>query len=487
MKKWNHLISLFLLIYTYSLPAQEQLFYKTISMTNVNLRDSAVILARIDAFIPIAGDVVLRFDGVCYSSPGDRIVLAASGGPFWQSNWGNVSVETTNENIGKSFSHTWSLNFYDADAGKVHSFYALGQNWVNQNGSGHAGIYGILTAEFLPYSGTAHNYTSSNTFNGDISNPTVAVTTTGFSQSAGKFLVRFDGWCMTSPGDRVILAASNTGNWLPDAGNVSVEAISGAIDVNAFSHTREYDIASTGSLPFNGIVQRYEETDGNGMAWVYGNLYAEFYPNSGNTKLAFQNIAQPNVDLNDHFVTLSTVTLDPTGPGVVQVDFDGELISDAGDFIELGASNTTDLPLNDGNILLQANDNDVNRNSFAHSRVYQVDAGHYTFYALGKSFSGNPGSGIATIYGELTARYFPDQTTAVHDVVASAGELKVFPNPTTGLITVSTSPGMFGDKTIRLLDETGCLLSTYKSGDAKDLSIDLSSMPDGVYFVASEN
>ncbi len=479
--------ALLFFLFSFTLTAQELLFEQPISMTNVNLRDSIVTLARIDAFIPVAGNVVLRFDGVCYSSPGDQIILAANNAAFWQVDYGNVSVETADENIGKSFSHTHTLYYYEADAGKTHSFYAVARNWVKQNGSGYAGIYGLLSAEFLPYTGTAFVTSIGNTFNGDVTNPTVAATASVYASAEGKVIVRFDGWCMSDIGDRIVLAASNTTNWFPDDGNVSVEATSASIDVNAFSHTREYEVSEVGNQPFYGVVQNYGETDGNGMVWVYSNLNAEFYANSGSTLVAFQGFSQPGVDLNDHFVILTSVSLDAPGPGKVLVDLDGDMTSDPGDFIELGASDGLTLPENDGNVTLQAVDDDLNRNCFAHSRVYSVNAGHHTFYALGKSFSNNPGSGIANIYGELLARYFPDQSTAVHDVATSTDELKVFPDPTTGPITVSGMSDAFGDKTIRLLDETGCLLSTYEIDDETDLTIDLSSLPDGMYLLASGN
>jgi len=59
---------------------------------------------------------------------------------------------------------------------------------------------------------------------------------------SGKVIVRFDGNCISDVGDRIVLAASNTSNWSPNDGNVSVEAVNSDINGNSFSHSRVYSV-----------------------------------------------------------------------------------------------------------------------------------------------------------------------------------------------------------------------------------------------------
>ena len=94
---------------------------------------------------------------------------------------------------------------------------------------------------------------------------------------SGKVIVSFDGMCFSSPGDRIILAASNTPSWGANDGNVAVEAFDNDINTNPFSHTRVYDI-SPGSNTFYAVGQNYIETDGTGIASVYGSFTLIFFP-----------------------------------------------------------------------------------------------------------------------------------------------------------------------------------------------------------------
>ncbi|NSW95224.1 MAG: hypothetical protein HPY62_11010, partial [Bacteroidales bacterium] len=87
----------------------------------------------------------------------------------------------------------------------------------------------------------------------------------------------FDGKCLSSPGDAIILAASNSTSWGMNDGNVYLEAIDSDIDRNSFSHTRVYSIGA-GSTTLRAVGQNWVETDGDGIASVYGSLTVVFFP-----------------------------------------------------------------------------------------------------------------------------------------------------------------------------------------------------------------
>lgn len=228
--------------------------------------------------------------------------------------------------------------------------------------------------------------------------------------TAGKAIVHFDGVCISDPGDRIVLAASNTTSYGINDGNIGVEAIDADVNRNPFSHTRVYDV-SAGSHTFYAIGHNYVETDGSGIASIYGRLTVKFVPTS-NFLVGFTGISQTSVNLSSS-TALGQVTISPASSGKVIVSFDGSCISDAGDRIVLAASNTTSWGSNDGNIGVEAFDNDVNSNSFSHTRVYDVNAGSHTFYALGQNYVETDGSGIASIYGSLTVQFIPTGNSLV--------------------------------------------------------------------------
>ncbi len=482
MKHLSFLSIAAFILFPMLLTAQGFVKYKTVSYSNIYLRDSTHVLARIDANIPSPGKVLVHFDGEAYPDVGDRIIVAANNEAGWSVNDGNVGIESSNAEVGKSFSHSRGYAYSLTETG-MKSFYAVAQNYAGKDGSGIGSVYGTLTVEFFPDNGLSTIAVGSIQFNGDITNTTVLSQQTITALSAGKMIVRSDGEIYSDFGDLDVLAASNTTSWLPNDGNVSVEAGPSGYHLNSFSHTREYNVSASGDYTYYALAQNYGETDGNGTAGIYANMEVEFYPNSGQTLVAFQGFSKPSLDLNDHFVQLTSVSINAPGPGLVMVDLDGDMTSDPGDRIELGASDQMTLQVNDGNVTLEAIDTDLNRNCFVHTRVYTVNAGQHTFYALGRTDSSTPGSGIANIYGELMVKYFPDVNTAVSEVTDVKNEFDVYPDPTQDKINITFKEGIPYDRQVRLFDMNGHELRVNLQSESDDVRMDLSSLAPGIYFV----
>jgi hypothetical protein len=244
-----------------------------IEETNIDL-NSLTVLGEISMNPSVTGKVIVRFDGHCYATPGDRIVLAASDAPSWTSNDGNVNMEATDGDVNhRTFSHT---RVYDVAAGSQ-KFYAVAQNYVETDGDGIASIYGTLTIEFVPAGDKIVGFTGIAESGIDVSNVTPFADITIEPPVDGRVIVTFDGMCLSSAGDRIVLAASDNVSWSTDDGNVSVEAIDADLNRNGFSHTRSYDVAA-GTHTFYAVVQNYVEKDGDGIASVYGSLTVKFVP-----------------------------------------------------------------------------------------------------------------------------------------------------------------------------------------------------------------
>jgi ribosomal protein L31 len=276
MKTKHLLLSFFILSFLPAvLSANHIVKHLAIEVTSIDLSSSTVV-GEVTIDPAETGKVIVRFDGQCWSSPGDAIVLAASNTPSWSVNEGNVSVEAVDGDMNTiPFSHT---RVYNVSAGS-HTFYAVAHNYVETDGDGIASIYGNLTVEFVPTGDHLVGFKGIAESGIDVSNSIVFGEITIEPEAAGKVIVNFDGLCLSSPGDRIVLAASDNTSWTPGAGNIGVEAIDADLNTNCFSHTMVYDVAS-GAHTFYAVVQNYVETNGDGMASVYGSLTVKFVPES---------------------------------------------------------------------------------------------------------------------------------------------------------------------------------------------------------------
>jgi len=482
MKKNYALLAFTLILAASSLQAQNNIFSQSIHQVNVNLRGAVKTLGQLTVTLPADGYVVVHFDGECYASIGDLIVVAASSYEGWNTNDGNVSIENSKVGFGRPFSHT---RVYDITAGS-HTFYAVGQNYVELDGSGSATIYGTLTVEYFPNTSPAIVKSNGFTFNGDVTDITAVGQQTIHATGPGKILVRFDGWITSSPADRIVLAASNSKSWGFDDGAVAVEAVNaGDVDENSFSHTRSYSVNSAGDYTYFAVAQVYGKAGGNGQVWIYGNLLVEFYPTSGSEKVFFSGFSHTAIDLNGEPTALTTITYDAPEAGKVLAVLDGYFTADPGYDVVLAASNDGNWSEDEGSLKLQALDLDQNRYSFSHSRLYNVGPGSHTFYAVGEIFGGSGGK-TADLFGHLIVKYIPFSTTAVEDVADTKNEFEIFPNPAKEKIHLAFKNPDGAEKQIQLLNIQGQRLSTYQKNMTADVELDVSAIPTGIYWINIE-
>ncbi len=387
--------------------AQANVWHQRISRSSVDLSGGPVVLGQVTTELPNSGLVIVQFDGYGCLSVGDRITLAASDTTNWGVNDGNVGIEAYNADQNcRPFSHTRS---YRVSAG-THTFYAVGQNYVETDGSGIASIRANLTVKFYPDTG-------SDAFADHIGFSQVGIDFSGDDVNlgeisiaapvAGRVVVRFDGKAVSSPGDRIVLAANDVPVWEPDNGNTTLEAFDSDLNRTSFSHTRVFDI-DAGEHTFYAAGQNYVEKDGTGIASVYGSLTVEFFPDAANEpSVEHVDINKTSIDLRGADVVLAQIDFDASTPGDVVLRFDGVSIADVGDRILLAANDAPVWEANDGNVPAEAVDSDVNRTPFSHSRVYSVEAGNHSFYAVGENYVEQDGSGVASTYGRLTLQFFP--------------------------------------------------------------------------------
>ncbi len=447
-----------------------------IQKTHIDL-SSATVLEQLTINPTRTGKVIVRFDGQCISDPGDRIVLAASNTPNWGTNDGCVTVEAVDNDVNRnSFSHT---RVYDVTPGN-HTFYAVAHNYVETAGSGTASIYGSLTVEFIPESEYVVGFEGIQKTQVDLNTSTVLKTVDITTATEGTAIVHFDGMCISDPGDRIVLAASNTTNWTPNDGCVDVEAVDNDINTHPFSHTRVYDIPA-GNHTFYAIGHNYVEIAGNGIASIYGSLTVEFIPRHHGI-VGFIGVSKINVNLRGPVAVLGQININPTTAGTAVVHFDGRCISDPGDRIILAASNTTDYEVNDGHSSVEALNNNINHNSFSHTRVYNVTAGSHTFYALGHNYVETDGSGIASVYGSLTVKFFPESQVFVAEFDETT--VYIYPNPANNKLFIEST--IYQDTKADIVDMKGQVLKSIVLSDTKT-QINIADLAIGMYFVRLTN
>jgi len=251
--------------------------------------------------------------------------------------------------------------------------------------------------------------------------------------ASGKVIVHFDGVCLSTAGDRIILAASNTVNWSANDGNVGVEAYDADQNSNSFSHTRVYDVTA-GSQTFYAVAHNFVETDGNGMASIYGNLSVEFVPSSDGIVM-HDGITSGSINLTNETI-VSQLTIAPTVDGKVIVRFDGVCGTlSGGGFIVLAASDNGSWGVNDGNVAIESLDFDIRFISFSHTRVYDIAAGSHTYYAVAQNYDATAGT-TGAIYGSLTVQFIPDEGVIVAQTGVSSSNTNVASTTTLGQVSI---------------------------------------------------
>ncbi|MBC7776849.1 MAG: T9SS type A sorting domain-containing protein [Phycisphaerae bacterium] len=467
----------------------QKVAHTSINKTNINLRGNPVILGQVTLNTATAGKVILRFDGQCLSSVGDRIVLAASQTTNWGTNDGCVELEAASADISSNpFSHTRS---YDVPAGE-HTFYAVAQNFYELIGSGKASIYGSLTAEWFPeIPGKAFARHQGFTFENILVEgaPRTFGSLTIDAPESGKVLVRFDGKCVSNYGDLIFFAASNTPTWGNFDGSSSNEVISNDLNHFSFAHIRTYDVEA-GSHTFYAVVENFYEVYGNGFASIYGSLTIEFFPDTDGAAFAFQPInTQFGITVEGPPVPVGTINMNAPTAGKVAVNFAGTCIASNGDQVRLAASDHPNWSANDGCIQYEPYSSDHNRTSFSHTMVYDVAPGDHTFYAVIQNYEEYEGSGLAVVYASLTTRFFPNNSSAAQEPEAFRN-IKISPNPASEFVHIEY-PDLTQERfSMTLCDGNGRILKRFEKSEhdfSEQVQWELNDLPQGVYFIKLTN
>ena len=459
----------------------QKVFHARIDKTDLALRGAPVVLGQVNIVAPTAGKVVVRFDGDCISSVGDRIFLAASNTAFWGGADDCIQVKSISTDLNSNvFSHT---RVYDVVAGS-HTFYAVAENYSDMTGSGKASVYGSLTVEWFPeITGQAfvrHQRISKVNFN--VEGATVKLAEQAISTSvAGKVVVRFDGYCISNDGDLLFLAAGNAPYWGSNDGSTSIEIADDEFNKNSFAHVRTYDVGP-GNHTYYAVIENFYETYGNGIASVYGSLTVSFYPENTGVTSSSQGIVQVGTVIDNGPATLSELVVNAPADGKVVLNFTGTCIGSFGDYIKLAANDTPNWGEYDGSLGFEPFSSDRNRTSFSHTRVFEVGPGEHHYYAVAQNVQEFFGSGLVVVYGHLNATFYPNASVAASEP-SLASQWYLTPNPVEQQLNIHIPDQVGGPCTLMLFDAKGQTLRSWQRTNNEPEILDVSALPAGCYFV----
>jgi hypothetical protein len=480
----RYTLAISLLLFSAAVNAQK-VVNDVIDQANISLRGGVKEVGKVTLSAPGPGKVIVRFDGVCYSSPGDRVMLAASNTLGWGMNDGCVEVESVSDEINSNtFSHTRA---YDVIAGD-HNFYAVAENIFETDGSGIASIYGHLTAEWYPEEPGKPFARHIGFFSENIpveGGPVPFNVLTVNAPEAGKVLVRFDGKCVSSYGDLMYFAASNNLAWTNYEGSTSNEVIDNDLNRFSFSHARVYDVPP-GNHSYYAIAENFFETYGNGFASIYGSLTAIYYPNSSAAKVTSIPVSTPfGVNIEGPVVNMAQSTVNAPVAGKMVVNLAGTGLGSFGDKIRIGVANTQIWEPLDGSITFRPYSSDLNRTSFSHTRVYDVAPGNHTYNALIQNIEHFEGSGLAVVYANMNIEFFPDGSVTTAEPMMLQSIL-VSPNPATDFVQVEIPDLIAEEAQFQMFDQAGRLIHVLHKSASEPLQHirwDLSTLPGGLYFI----
>jgi len=477
--KYFYFLLLNCLFFSLQSNAQSQFYSVPVSVVDLYVHDSAHVIGRLDLDFPVDGKVFVQFDGEGYSDTLDRIIVAANDYPDWGTNEGNVSFNSTTIGEGHCFSHTRMIS---VSAGQ-HSFYAVAHNYTEIGGSGTTTIFGTLSVEYLPNTEEVLGESSITTDEYDATLPFAYDSITIETFGEGKVELRFNGNIDVNHGDVVMMAITDTKNWnYTNPNNIALEPAGSDEYYVGLSISKLVDVPGAGTYTYYVMAQRGFEEEGNGYIYGYSNFQARFYPTTGVNLISSKTISKENFNLGQNLRLLDSIVLNLPHAGKVEMRFDGFIQSDPGDQILLATNDRASYDLQTGSVILETTNNDIDRHIFVNTKVFEVEPGTHTFYAMAEDYLGD--GSIIDLHGHLLVKYYPEITVATKEEYVSL-PFEISPNPATDHISMQYQ-NVNDQMTVSILDLNGHVVLQEKSMVSGN-DIEISTLPSGIYIVQISN
>lgn len=189
-------------------------------------------------------------------------------------------------------------------------------------------------------------------------------------------------------------------------------------------------------------------------------------------------------------MALDSVQFDFPKPGKVFVYFDGFAIANVGVRFTFAASDHIGWTANARNSNIKVPNSDQNHANFAHAMVYDVTPSPSTFYAIAQNYVETDGSGVGSVYGNLCAVYFPDNTVGLEDEgnMINGFELyQNYPNPFNPVTTIRYDIPVTTQVELSVYTITGQKIRTLISAEQKPgtykVNFNAGELSSGIYII----
>jgi hypothetical protein len=475
------LLPFLFLVFTFQLFSQTELWMVPIVANDINLRQpNAVVLDSITFDCTTPGKVLVRFDGNCTSTPGDKIILAASDFRNWRANDGNTSVMVQDPNyLLTCFDHEV---VFIAEAG-VHTFYAVAQNYAGTAGTGIASINGNFTLLFVPDTLTGQALSGKGivdccwTWEDYIH---VFPSTSIETSTTGKLVVNFQSWMDMPFGSFQIYTTNLEPTW-PAEPVETIVAIPSDFNYGFTMHSEIFPV-SAGNYSVYGLAKFLTGDELSTNVNLYGNLSAQFVPDDNPD---IQLKSQPyDVHLNatDGPISLGQLQFTNTQEGKAWLRLTGSRYSAMPDRIKIWMVPSSEPDSILSEILLQPFLETGPAFNFSLSGMQVVPPGTHTYDVMVDDASSGTFEG--DIQGTFTLQFIANPIPSKVNDLTQDDSFSVFPNPTSGKVYVSsTRIDHHNPVEITILNSSGQQINYQTVSDLTQYSIDLGGLPAGEYMI----
>ncbi|HLP20285.1 MAG TPA: T9SS type A sorting domain-containing protein, partial [Chitinophagales bacterium] len=280
-----------------------------------------------------------------------------------------------------------------------------------------------------------------------------------------------------------MLTAANVPSWLVGDGSVGVMAYNANQRYSPYSHSQVYTQNSTPDT-FYTTVRNVVNAAGSGIASVYGNLSAEFFPSSGIASLSARGIEKNDIQARGEAVAFDSITIDAPTDGYALAQLDGYCTSSVGDELLFAVNNVPQWEVNEGHITVSAAYSNNNFSTLSHSRLFPVTAGSHKFYCVTENKGQLAGNGLVDIAATFTVKFYPNVNVGINRI-ENAPVFRLFPNPASNTITILLNNNH--NQRIDITDISGRLIETRETGNQTQLEVNIAHLTAGIYFVKSGN
>ncbi len=468
---------------SYTLLSQKLVWQTEVHHDDIQLKlPISTVLAKLEVDLPTDGKVMVRFDGYCQSSPGDRIIVAASNVEKWQTNDGNLGLYAYKlESNNQSFAHQ---RVYDVTAG-LQTFYAIGHNFVDTDGTGIASIHGTLIVEYYPNSSDVFVLNGHGILKYPIilnENAQVISSQKVNIPSKGKVLVHVATSVYSLSNNELEIALSDTGIW-PINDFTSVVNIVNSYATRYVNITKIFEVES-GEQEFFMLAKKNAGDMTNTNNAFYANMTVQFFPEGQETNfLKTDELVSKKINSDSQIFNLGKVNIDASNAGKVIIQASGKcnIESQQTALFEIAATNLTEISNPD--LKVQKLHDNHSDEYFSVTKIFEVEKGYNEFNFYGRLDQSAEALNDGVVNGLFTLKYIADPLISSIDGQDNQVNQKfaVYPNPVADHLYIKANGSIQECHKVMLKDVSGKVVRQF---DRWVEFIDLSQLPDGIYMLS---